>query len=139
MNDSVRVSDPPAIRPGTAGGEMLRGGGGSVRGGRRPFTQSRNIAGTRDLDSSNGLRGANRVVDVFVGGCDKQCNSNDIESYCKDIDISPRKCESLNSKSIWYNSFKISIDFENLDTILSANFWPKGVFVRRFYNARTRE
>lgn len=44
--------------------------------------------------------------------------------------------EKLNSRSDWYSSFKIDSDFDVGNNLLAAEFWPRGVLVRKFTPGR---
>ena len=91
-----------------------------------------NINGTRAAVSS-GLTSGLRILDIFVGGCGLQTSADEISNYCRDNDVIVKKCESIETKSEWYKSYKISIDASIRDKLLDAEFWPEGIFVRKFF------
>ena len=99
---------------------------------RRP---NRNIAGTREAAAGT-LSGASRVVEVFVGGCNKECDVDELQTFCTENNVNLLACITLNSKSIRYNSFKITVNYDDVIKVLKADFWPKGIFVRKFFNRR---
>ena len=78
-----------------------------------------------------------RVYDLFVGGCNSETSADDINNYCKNIQVYLKKVEVLQTKSEWYKAFKISMMQSDRVKLLNPDSWPKGVFVRKFYNART--
>ena len=104
---------------------------------RRPILHARrvNISGTRP--ASTGLSSGQRVLDVFVGGCGLETTVEEIKNYCSVNEINVKKCETLVTKSEWYRSYKISVDALNRDKLLDAEFWPQGIFVRKFFRPRT--
>ena len=116
------------------------------RGGNDPIQASRNqhgprtrrniIVGTKNSDSVIG--GGERVLDIYVGGCGKECTTENITSYCDEHGISIKKCELLQSSSEWNRSFKVSATANDRDKLLLGEFWPQGIFVRRFFKARNR-
>ena len=99
--------------------------------------ENRNISGNRE-PGNGAFRGAGRVGEVFVGGCLLESTESQLTDFCRENGVTLKKCESLNSKSVWYKSYKISVDFSDRDRILSNEFWPKGIFVRKFYMPRPR-
>ena len=77
-----------------------------------------------------------RILDVFVGGCGLDANDSTIANYYQKHNAQILKCEQLDSKSEWYKSYKISVAADNRDALLDANFWPKGIFVGKYYKPR---
>ena len=98
--------------------------------------RQKNISGTRATSTSGRLTGAPRIFDAFVGGCKNETSVQDIEEHCQSLGVTVKKCENLPNKSQWYSSFKISAEWNDRETILNAEFWPQGVFVRKFYTPR---
>ena len=94
-----------------------------------------NIAGTRTTTSA-GLSAAPRVLDVYVGGCGLETNVDNLSSFCNEQGVNLQKCELLPSRAQWCRAYKISVDADAKDTVFSAEFWPEGIYVRRFFNAR---
>ena len=103
---------------------------------RRNFRNNKNITGTRESSASE-FQGVPRIFDVFVGGCLLNSTAEQLDAYCKEGNLTLKKCEPLQTKSEWYKSYKISVDSSRRDDVLSKDFWPKGIFVRKFYRART--
>ena len=99
-----------------------------------------NIVGTRESGrgsgSGSGLSGVQRIFDVFVGGCDLETSDDDIKTFCSSNEVNVKKCESIPTKSEWYTSFKVSVLLSDRDKLLNADFWPRGVFVRKIFRAR---
>ena len=100
---------------------------------RKPHRGNRqvNVAGTRR--NPIGLSGVERIYDLFIGGCDRETTVNDIKDYCKSLGVELKKVELMQTKSEWYNAFKISMKQSERDMLMSADSWPQGVFVRKFY------
>ena len=92
------------------------------------------ITGCRTSESD--ISAGDRIVDIFVGGCGQTCTSEKITDFCVKYGIPIRKCEELKSASEWVKSFKVSATFENREKLLDGNFWPQGVFVRKFFRRR---
>ena len=92
------------------------------------------VSGTRKKEE--GLTGAQRVFDLFVGGCQRESNEDNIKSYCKKLGVNLKKVEKLQSKSDWYNAYKISMWENERDILMKPESWPQGIFVRKFYKAK---
>lgn len=103
---------------------------------RKPHRGKRqvNVAGTRR--NPTGLSGVEKIYDLFVGGCNRETTINDISDYCKNLGVELKKVELMQTKSEWYSAFKISMKQSERDTLMSADSWPQGVFVRKFYKAK---
>lgn len=96
--------------------------------------KKRNIYGNKDVNSEEvGFSGVPKVIDVFVGGCQTPCDTETIKEYCKKTaTFNYLKCAIVKTKATHYCCFKLSVEADQEKTVLSANFWPKGIFVRRF-------
>lgn len=104
----------------------------------KPVTKRVNIVGTKTTsnNSQNALLGVKRVFDIFVGGCPKDTQSAAISAYCVENGVTTLKCESLATKSEWSASFKLSVNACEREKLLCADFWPEGMFVRKYFRAR---
>ena len=71
-----------------------------------------------------------------MGGCDKSTTASVIENYCSENNFRIEKCEALTTRSEWYNAFKISVLASKREELLKPDFWPVGIFVRKFFKAR---
>ena len=100
----------------------------------RRLKTNNNILGTGA--PSTFLSGVPRVFDVFVGGCGSDSTADHIINYCQNNDTNVIKCVELPTKSEWYKSFKLSVESTTRERVLVANFWPPGIFVRKFFKAR---
>ena len=96
-----------------------------------------NISGTRI--SNSGLSGAPRIFDLFVGGCEIGSTKEGIMDYCVENGVNVAKCDDLRNKSPWYKSYKLSMVESERDKLLVPEFWPQGIFVRKFYKPRQRQ
>ena len=80
--------------------------------------------------------GVERVVDLFLGGCSLDSTTDQIKSFCESSSVQLKSCEDLESKSLYYKSYKISVPLSVRDQLLSEEFWPTGIFIRKFYKPR---
>ena len=104
---------------------------------RRNRRRNEAINGSRQ--SSSGLTSGTRILDIFVGGCERGTTDGNITEYCVSNGVPIKKCESLESKSEWSCSFKISVEASERDKLLTGEFWPQGIAVRKFYRAKIRQ
>ena len=114
--------------------DSYRGGGArtvyTTRGNRQLY-----VEGSKE-PVSGGLMGVERVQELFVAGCNLDTTEKCIIDYCADNGVVIKKCESLVTKSMWYTCFKLSVTYNSVDTLLDSEFWPNGVFLRRYYKPR---
>ena len=96
------------------------------------------LYGKRAPQTELGLRGAPRIFDVFIGNCEKTTTTEDLLKYCRELNVSINKCELLSDKSVHSRSFKISVDPDTRDAIMKEDFWPAGLYIRKFYTAKSR-
>ena len=94
-----------------------------------------NVSGTGTV--SNNLVGVQRMMDIFVGGCDKNSNEDGIKKHCETLGIQLMKVEELTTKSEWYKAYKISMKATDKDKLMLPDSWPQGIFVRRYFKPRT--
>lgn len=86
---------------------------------------------------ATGFQSADRVLDVFVGGCGLESDAGQIKSHCESSGINVKNCVNLDSRSEWSKSYKISVNLPDRDKLLDPTFWPSGIFVRKFYKPRS--
>ena len=98
-----------------------------------PRRQRREVISGRKTANSD-FASSERVVDVFLGGCKASTSSEVIEAYCRENGVSLKKCESLNSRNEWTKCFKLSATLDDREKILDGDFWPCGVYVRKFFS-----
>lgn len=84
----------------------------------------------------SGIKTAERLKHVFVSRCKSDTVPGDIESYLKQEGVSSVKCDKLNTRYSDYTSFKISIPESHFKSVLKSDFWPKGIFVKEFFQPR---
>lgn len=100
-----------------------------------------NIIGTyrNSDDSAFGFSSAPRKLDIYVGKCDLSTTAAKILNFCKNkINSDAIECTELMTKNEWYKCFKVTADFNVRDQLLTPDFWPCGVIVRKFIAPRKR-
>ncbi|KAG8314528.1 hypothetical protein J6590_091024 [Homalodisca vitripennis] len=68
--------------------------------------------------------------------CSSDTTTNEIENYMKQNGVGDIRCEKLQTRYSDYSSFKVSDAENHLDTVLNADFWPKGAFVKEYIQPR---
>ena len=56
-----------------------------------------------------------------------------VSATCKELIF---RSMSYSSRAQWCRAYEISVDADVKDTVFSAEFWPEGIYVRKFFNAR---
>ena len=92
-----------------------------------------NIKGVKKISSTNStFYGSTPIVPIYVGECSTDSKMEGFKTYCEEQEIPPHEIVELKTRSKWYKSFKICVDVSLKDKVLNEQFWPKGVFCRRF-------
>ena len=93
------------------------------------------IAGSKKVSSSGVIKGAVRSADVYVGNCDLNANVESMLQYIKDeIGIEAIECTSLATRNTRCKSFKVKLNMNDREKLLSPEAWPEDVICRKFYN-----
>ena len=98
-------------------------------------SSKRNIAGR--ATGVDGFSTAPRILDIFVGGCGLQSSANDISDYVKKKGFDCLKCTQIESKSEWRKCYKVSVNADDRDLLLNADYWPKGIHVGKFFKPKS--
>ena len=96
------------------------------------------INGSR-LNGTDGLTAAptsEKSLDLFLGGCGDETTVEQVKTYCGTIGFTAR-VSSLETKAN-YKAYKISVAAGDRDLMLDSSLWPQGLFVRKFFTARTK-
>ena len=93
-----------------------------------------NVSGTGTV--SNNLVGVQRIMDIFVGGCDKSSSEEGIKKHCENLGVQLMKTEQLTTKSEWYKAYKISMKATDREKLMLPDSWPQGIFVRKYFKPR---
>lgn len=114
------------------------GRGSSSQNNRRLLTRrgnrEANVSGTGTV--SNNLVGVQRIMDIFVGGCDKSSSEEGIKKHCENLGVQLMKTEQLTTKSEWYKAYKISMKATDREKLMLPDSWPQGIFVRKYFKPR---
>ena len=122
-------------------------GGAGQTAGRDTVRQRRHDPGSRRKNIINGTRtgsdlsdsfGGVRILDLYVGGCKNDTNPDTIINFCRKYHVEVKKCELLSKNSEWLKSYKVSVNSEDRAKLLESEFWPTGIFVRKFFKGRSR-
>lgn len=101
---------------------------------KRNFETRNSVFGTK-INCSK-FTGAPRILDVYIGRCNKDTVNDNIFEHCVEAGIRPVKCEALPIKSEWYCSFKLTVNASDRETLMTPDFWPDGIVARKYYRPR---
>ena len=101
-------------------------------------TKNVNIIGCRKVNKDgNCLKSAPRVLDLYLGNVDIDASCDSVEKYIlQEMNIKIVKCEELLSKNRNCKSFKISVNVQEREKLLSPDAWPENVVCRKFFSSR---
>ncbi len=102
---------------------------------RRKSRRQKPVTGTSTVQGT--LRGAPEPSrDIFVYRVQKGNTSEVIHNHITSSDIEPRSVTMVSNSEAKFDSFKVVIKLSDMHKILSPDFWPEGVCVRRFFKPR---
>lgn len=91
-------------------------------------------------DGTNGLRATPMPSrDFFVYRVHKDDNEDVLTEHMRSKNVIPRNITIKSHASAKYNSFKVSVAADDVHTVLDAEFWPRGVYVRRWREDKPEE
>ena len=74
-----------------------------------------------------------RKIRVFVSRLEPDVTPSVLKQFITDMIHDESVVETLTTRHPNYSSFLVSCDISHEDTILSADEWPEGILVRRFF------
>ena len=84
--------------------------------------------------NNHGKQHHRQCTGIFVSRASPKTMPKDIEKQVALITGHHLKCVKLNTKYETYSSFYIPCSSSVRQDLLNENVWPKGIFVKRFYN-----
>ena len=104
-------------------------------------TRPQVITGTVPQTTTGGFRCAvsAKHLDIFIGRCDLEVAPQEILDYCKrECNITPIDCVQMETRSVYYKSFKLTVSAKDRDGLLASDKWPEGIVVQKFFNFNRR-
>lgn len=100
----------------------------------KPRTSSPPVIGNKEGDFV--LKSVPRLHFVHVSRLSPGTGAENVRSFVqRTCDV--HSCEELQTRyPSSYSSFKVGVSAEDVDKLLDASIWPKGVLVRRFFRPR---
>ena len=97
----------------------------------------KNIVGSKKTVVGGTLKSAVRLGDLYIGNCDQDVTSESLTKYIFDeMKIKVEKCEQLVTRNVNCVSFKLTLNMNDRQKLLSPDVWPEGIICRKFYNPR---
>lgn len=96
--------------------------------------------GCAPVDSMSKFRAADIKIPLFIYNVSKDTTVTDIEDYVRaktSIRVTPEKVSMKYSKD--YDSYKIYIPRSKLDVFEKDDFWPNGIYFRRYIIFKARQ
>ena len=107
---------------------------------KRRSTRFKGKQGCAPVDSSSKFKAADVKIPLFIYNVSKDTTEKDIEEYIMaktNIVVAPEKVPMKYSKD--YDSYKIYIPRSRLDLFGKDDFWPNGIFFRRYIIFKARK
>lgn len=81
------------------------------------------------------FKAAIKLVDVFIGGVDKDVSVNSISEYIKDtFNVKLESIVQLEIKSDRVSAFKVTVNLSDREKLFNGELWPENIVVDKFYN-----
>jgi hypothetical protein len=94
------------------------------------------VAGQSD---GNGLRKPpSPTWHYFVYKVHKDDNIDEVREYTSKQGVVVRDLVKTSHNDAKYNSFKLSVPRESADSVLNPEFWPKGIYIRRWHERQQK-
>lgn len=92
------------------------------------------VKGNRDSNSECKLKKAQDTRDIYIRDLNPDIDASDVKGYMASNKVTPRGIRQiLGKREGQKKSFKITVDFSDFDSVMSAAFWPKDVECREWY------
>ena len=90
-----------------------------------------NIIGSKKTTGSVPLRSAVRVGDLYIGNCDFDATVDSLAQYIvEEMKINVTNVEQLSSRIMSSKSFKVTVNMNDRQRLLSPDVWPEGIICR---------
>ena len=82
------------------------------------------------------LKGAPRFTDLFVFRLHKESDCEMLENYMASKDIAVMESECISNEASQFKSFRLRINYNDFENVMSESFWPEGVGCRKYIRPR---
>ena len=102
---------------------------------RRGRARKHHVQGTsKNTTNDANLKGAPEPSrDIFVYRVVKETAPSQIEKYLSQSSVKVRSIEKISKPEAKFDSFRVEVTASDLNKVMVAEFWPAGIFVRKFY------
>lgn len=107
------------------------------RGAGRRNSSKRVNTGVTGLKKCEGslLKGAIRLIDVFIGRVDNDVTCEDLTEYIKDVfKVQITAVMNLNIKTDEHKAFKVTVKLAERNKLFNPELWPENIVVDKFFN-----
>ena len=78
-------------------------------------------------------KGADLTASFYVGNIDVGANTEEIKDYIESQNVKVVELEDIARRHNRFKSLKLVIKKKDIELIKNADFWPKGIIVRKFF------
>ena len=110
---------------------------GSNKGAGFSRTKAPRICGTSKTES---FKAGPSTIQVQLTNVNSQTTSENIEDYIKsvkDSSVAAVKIEDKSSAGWDTKRYVVTFNYEHLDSVMSPDFWPEEIYIKRWFPART--
>lgn len=96
----------------------------------------RDIPGVIGTNVKTALKSVGKQEWLFISRLQPSTTTTDVSNFLTSEGIQNVECTELKSKYNSYKSFKVGVCKNDFDRVLTSEFWPTNIFVRKFLPAR---
>lgn len=97
---------------------------------------SRGVTLVGKLTDPAGIRAVDPRIRLFISRLHPETSVEDFTNYLQERQVSPCDCERLPISSSGVAAFKLTINAQDRNTVMSADFWPVNTIIRPFQQNR---
>ena len=96
------------------------------------------ICGTKQCGN---LKAGPNTIQVQLTNVNSNTSADDIEKFINDTEenISAVKVEDLSAVGWDTKRYIVTFNYEHLQTVVSPDFWPKGIYIKRWFPAKKQQ
>lgn len=99
--------------------------------------QRKAVVGTKHTSDAGSLKGAPEPSrDLFVYRVAKGTDASLIEKQFRSSSINIRSIEKRSKETAKFDSFRVEVLKSDVARVLKPDFWPEGIYVRRYFTPR---
>ena len=102
---------------------------------RRDRQEKETIVGKRNVEA---IKSGPKHANLFVSNVRCDVETDCLKKYIQNENVELYEIKQMSSDEAYMKSFKVTIQYEDLEKTTNGDFWPTGIRCRKFYEKKTR-